>query len=133
MIISLILTTFFLDYVLVLLGEYELWSLLGLKGLTMPLHILICTNLRIYLWMAKLQLCVKQIYLLGIIQNIKRGKSELCKTVRGIIFQKPHSQSVLIFFKFVHLFLLLYLLFYLYILFLFLSGYRKIPKISPSK
>ena len=69
--------------------------------------------------MAKLQLCVKQIYLLGIIQNIKRGKNELCKTVRLIIFQKPHLQSVLIFFKFVHLILLVHLLCYLYILFLF--------------
>ena len=33
MIISLILTTFSLDYVLTLLGENRLWSLLRLKGL----------------------------------------------------------------------------------------------------
>ena len=37
MIISLILTTFFLDYVLILIGEYQLWSLLGLKGLTIAI------------------------------------------------------------------------------------------------
>ena len=33
-IILLILTTFSFDYVLILLGENWLWSLLGLKGLT---------------------------------------------------------------------------------------------------
>ena len=35
MIILLILTTFSIDYVLILLGENRLWSLLGLKGLTL--------------------------------------------------------------------------------------------------
>ena len=35
MIILLILTTFSIDYVLILLRENRLWSLLGLKGLTL--------------------------------------------------------------------------------------------------
>ena len=35
MIILLILTTFSFDYVLILLRENRLWSLLGLKGLTL--------------------------------------------------------------------------------------------------
>ena len=63
-----------------------------------------------------LQLCVKQIYLPNIIWNVTNNKNELWKPARLTSLQKTRLQSVSIFSKFVHPFLLLYLLCYPYIL-----------------
>ena len=108
-----------------LLGENWCWSLLGPKGLIVPIMLPYSLwNLTNHTSMTKSQLCVKQICLLSIIWNVTNNKSELWKTVKLTSFQKPQSQSVSIFFKFVHQCPLLYLLCYLYILqFHVLSGY----------
>ena len=63
-----------------------------------------------------LQLCVKQIYLPNIIWNVTNNKNELWKPATLTSLQKTRLQSVSIFSKFVHPFLLLYLLCYPYIL-----------------
>ena len=66
-------------------------------------------NLRI----SKAQLGFKQVCLLNSTSNVANNKSELWKTVRLTSFQKPQLQSVLIFFKFIHLGLLLWLTLFL--------------------
>ena len=76
-------------------------------------------NLRNHLSMTKSQLCVKQICLLSVIWNVTNNKNGLWKTVKLTSFQKPQSQSVSIFFKFVHPCPFLYLLCYLHILCIF--------------
>ena len=101
-------------------GENWCWSLLGPKGLIVPImRPYSLWNLRNHLSMTKSQLCVKQICLLSVIWNLTNNKNELWKTVKLTSFQKPQSQSVSIFFKFVHPCPRLYLLCYLHILFMF--------------
>ena len=46
---------------------------------------------------------VQETCLLSVISDVTNNKSELGKTVRLTCFQNPQLQSVLIFFKFVHL------------------------------
>ena len=90
-----ILITFTLHDLLMLLGENWCWSLLGPKGLIVPV---MCPysllNLRNHLSMTKSKLCVIQICLLGVIWNVARNKHELWKTVKLTSFQKPQSQYV---------------------------------------
>ena len=63
--------------------------------------------------MKKSKLRFKQMFLPSI-SSITHVNNELWKTIRLTIFQKPKFQSVLIFFMFSHLYLLLYLLSHLY-------------------
>ena len=75
--------------------------------------------------MKKWKLRFKQMFLPSI-SSVMDENNELWKTVRLTSFQKPKFQSVLIFFMFSHLYLLLYLLSHLYHLlasFNVLSGY----------
>ena len=74
------------------------------------MHPYLPCNLRNYFWMAKWQLGVKQIP--SIIPNVTTNKNELWKIVSSTSFQIPQLQSVSIYFKFDHQFLLLYLLCY---------------------
>ena len=86
-------------------------------SLTRPYLLL---NLRNYLWMVKLQLCVKQICLPSIISNvIQTTKVWTLKNCEANKFLKTQLKSVSIFFKFVHPCRLLYLLSYWYLLFMF--------------
>ena len=63
--------------------------------------------------MKKSKLRFKQMFLPSI-SSVTNKNNELWKTVRLTSFQKPQFQSVLIFFMFSHLYLLLYLLSHLY-------------------
>ena len=57
------------------------------------------------------------------ISNLTINKNELWETVWPTSFQTPQLQSVSIFFKFVHTFLLFHLLSFLFLLFYVLSSY----------
>ena len=63
--------------------------------------------------MKKWKLRFKQMFLPSI-SSVTNKNNELLKTVRLTSFQKPQFQSVLIFFMFSYLYLLLYLLSHLY-------------------
>ena len=84
--------------------------------------------------MKKSKLRFKQMFLPSI-SSVTDKNNELWKTVRLTSFQKPKFQSVLIFFMFSHLYLLLYLLSHLYhllmssvVIFMFHSSWWQFPQ-----
>ena len=91
------------------------WLVFFLIPVTYPYSL---WNLKNYLWMAKSIVSNKYVSWAYQTRNTN-NRNELWKTVSLTSFQNPQLQSVTIFFKFVHLCLLLYLLCYLYLLLTF--------------